>query len=173
MAEKLVGCVGKYGAFSTLDEDADGYYIIKFTSEPYTLQEDRMLTEFTPAIKVKAGELVCDAEYYNKVAGAQLWYTPMEGEARETLARVQQVIAADLALAPISEENKLPPGMNKKKKAEATKKKAVRVDPKEHEVMLDEISRREALEFDEEGEESEDDSEDEESSDEEEGEEDA
>ena len=27
---------------------------------------------------IKAGELVCDAEYYNKVPGASLWYTPTQ-----------------------------------------------------------------------------------------------
>ena len=66
----------KYGAFSTLDEDADGYYIVQWTSTPYTLQEDMELKEYTPAIRIKAGELVCDAVYYNKVAGARGWYTP-------------------------------------------------------------------------------------------------
>eukprot|EP00966_Prymnesium_polylepis_P105434 2441600-Prymnesium_polylepis.1 len=74
-----------YGTFSTLDEDADGYYLVMFTSVPYALQEDVELTEYTPAIKIKAGELVCDAEYFNKVPGAQLWYTAMQGEQRKTL----------------------------------------------------------------------------------------
>jgi len=40
--------------------------------------------------------------------------------------------------------------MNRKKKAEATKKKAVRVDPDEHEEIIDEINRREVLEHEEE-----------------------
>jgi len=38
--------VGGYGALAT--EDADGYYIFKWTSEPYTQQEDVELTQFTP-----------------------------------------------------------------------------------------------------------------------------
>jgi len=38
----------QYGAFSTEDEDADGYYIVKWTSDPYTLQEDVELPEYTP-----------------------------------------------------------------------------------------------------------------------------
>ena len=43
---------------------------------PYTLQEDKELKEYTPAIRIKAGELVCDAEYFNKVAGARGWWLP-------------------------------------------------------------------------------------------------
>uniref|UniRef100_A0A7S0L856 Uncharacterized protein n=1 Tax=Coccolithus braarudii TaxID=221442 RepID=A0A7S0L856_9EUKA len=71
------------------------------------------------------------------------------GEERKTKVRVKQVVAADQKMAPITDENKLPSGMNKKKKAEATKLGAVRVDPFEHEMMLDEIHRREVLEHDE------------------------
>ena len=110
----------QYGAFSTLDEDADGYYVVKWKSEPYTLQEDEELKEYTPAIVLKAGALVCDAEYFNKVPGASLWYTPMQGEQRKTKVRMQQVVAADLKVAPISDENKLPAGMNRKNKKDDT-----------------------------------------------------
>eukprot|EP00966_Prymnesium_polylepis_P040461 938906-Prymnesium_polylepis.1 len=46
--------------------------------------------EYTPAIHIKAGEHVVDGEFMNKVPGAQLWYTPMEGEARKTVVRVKQ-----------------------------------------------------------------------------------
>ena len=72
---------------------------------PYTLQEDVELTEYTPAIRIKAGELVCDADYYNKVEGASLWYTPDQGEGRKTVVRMQQVVATDLKLLPISATN--------------------------------------------------------------------
>ena len=67
--------IGKYGVFATLDEDADGYYVVGWTSEPYTLQEDIDLEQYDPPIVIKSGELVCDAEFFNKVPGAKLWYT--------------------------------------------------------------------------------------------------
>ena len=92
---------------------------------------------------------MCDADYYNKVPGASLWYTPDQGEGRKTVVRMQQVVAANLQLAPISDANKLPAGMSKKNKSAATKLKAMRVDPADHEKMLDEINRREVLEHDE------------------------
>ena len=81
MAEPIK--VGGHGAFITLDENADGYYVV-------------------------VGELVCDARYYFKVAGAMGWYTPLFGEKSDTVVRVQQVVAADLKLKPIAADNKLP-----------------------------------------------------------------
>jgi hypothetical protein len=128
---------------------------------------------YTPAIKLKAGELVVDAEYYNKVGGAKLWYTPHTGKDCGTTVRVQQVLAADLTLEPISEDIKLPHGMSKKNKANATKLGAQRVDPEEHEEILEEIDRRTDLEHEEEYDESDEESEgeDEESESEGEGEE--
>lgn len=42
--------LNQFGAFSTEDDDADGYYVVKWTSEPYTLQEDVELAEYTPQV---------------------------------------------------------------------------------------------------------------------------
>eukprot|EP00966_Prymnesium_polylepis_P149338 3450181-Prymnesium_polylepis.1 len=182
MTERLQVALGRqdgpvYGAFSTSDQDADGYYLVQWIGEPYTLQEDEELTEYTPAIWIKAGEAVCKGKYFNKVQGAQLWYTAMEGAAAETetLVRMKHVVAADLKLAPISEVNKLPHGMNKKKKTETTKKKALKIDPLDHERIGDEIIRREAfaLEEEEEDDDSEEEEEEDDEDEEEEGEEDA
>ena len=163
----------QYGAFSTEDEDADGYYIVKWTSDPYTLQEDVELPEYTPAMKIKAGALVCDAEYYNKLPQARLWYTPTKGEERKTLVRMVQVVAADLKLAPISETNALPSNMKKANKNTALKLGAVRLTNEAHEVIQDEIVLRERLELEEVDLESDSESEeDEDEEDEEDGEED-
>eukprot|EP00966_Prymnesium_polylepis_P239845 5546282-Prymnesium_polylepis.1 len=139
--------VGGYGALAT--EDADGYYIFKWTSEPYTQQEDVELTQFTPAIHIKAGELVSAADYYNKVHRSQ-WYTPTEGAGRHTIVRMQQVVAADLKLEPISAENPLPAGLKKSQKQEMTRKSAVKLSKEEDAAILEEIHRREVLEHEEE-----------------------
>ena len=147
MAEKIN--IGGHGAFGTEDENADGYYIVKWTSVPYTLQEDVELTEFTPAIRIKAGELVCDADYYNKVPGARHWYTPTQGEERKTTVRVKQVLAPHLELKPISDENPLPNAMKKGPKAEAKRLGALRIIAADDANILEESARRELLEHDE------------------------
>ena len=48
MAEKIDA--GGVGAFPTEDDDADGYYIVDWTRESYTLQHAVELPEYTPAM---------------------------------------------------------------------------------------------------------------------------
>ena len=117
-----------------------------WTSNPYTLQEDVELTEYTPAMRLEAGALVVDAEYRNKVARANGWYTKPT-EKLKTPVRVQQVVALDLALEPISPKNKLPNTCDKKA---ATKLKAEKLSDEDHEAIMEEICRRDVLEYDEE-----------------------
>ena len=49
-----------YGALSTDDDRTEGYYIVRFVSCAYTLQED---TQTEAGDILKQGELVCDAVY--------------------------------------------------------------------------------------------------------------
>ena len=156
-AEMAAGIrIGKYGAFATLDEDADGYYVVGWTSEPYTLQEDIDLEQYDPPIVIKSGELVCDAEFFNKVPGAKLWYTKTEGEERKVVVRVKQVVASDLTLDAVSSSIKLPTSLPKRTKNALKGKAPRRVDSGEHELILDEICRREVLEHSESDDESSD-----------------
>ena len=79
--------------------------------------------------------------------------------------RMQQVVASCLEMAVISNDNKLPNTCNK---PVATRRGAQRISNDDHEEILDEIARREALEYEEEEEiesEEEDDQEEEESND--------
>jgi hypothetical protein len=78
-AESL--CVEKdnVGAFRTEDPDADGYYLVKWSSQPYRLEESCELTEYHPPLFVPKGELVANAVYLNPVARAPQWYTATGG----------------------------------------------------------------------------------------------
>jgi hypothetical protein len=76
MAETIVE--DGFGAFLTNDPDVEGYYMVKWAGTPYTLQEDVILAEYTPNIKILVGELVCDACYFNPVPRARLWYTILD-----------------------------------------------------------------------------------------------
>ena len=118
-----------------------------------------------------AASALCMVPVHHRV---RTLYTATEGEERKTKVRVQQVVAADLQLEPISETNMLPKGMSKKSKGITTKKNAQKIDKYDHEAILDEICRREAVEQEEELEDpdSEDEDDDADSGEEEEGEED-
>ena len=52
---------GKYGAINTKDTATMGYYVIKFMSEHYTLQEETMCDGKIST----AGELVVKSQYMN------------------------------------------------------------------------------------------------------------
>jgi hypothetical protein len=55
MADEVV--VGKYGAFSTNDERyKEGYYLVEWMDEPFTLQEDIQLHEYDPPARIQSGE---------------------------------------------------------------------------------------------------------------------
>jgi hypothetical protein len=64
----------------------------------------------------------------------------------ETTVHLQQVLAADLTLQPISEENKLPDSCNHRTAAQLGAK---RVSNRDHDLILDEISRSAIMDHEE------------------------
>jgi hypothetical protein len=125
--------VGKVGAFSTDDERyKDGYYLVEWTDEPYTLQEDIQLLEYDPPARIQSGELVGKAKYLEKVPRAKFWYTPT---IYETTVRMKNVLSADVNLLPISAEN-IPRGLGKKAKEDAIKDGAMRKISEEENAHL-------------------------------------
>ena len=62
-----------YDTISVIDKNSDsGYYLVKWTSESYTLQYSQKLGKYF----IKIDELVCDAVYLNPLANFNKWYTP-------------------------------------------------------------------------------------------------
>ena len=59
MNMSLIIMEGKYGAIDSDDSSCHGYYIIKFSSYPYTLQ-----TDFSVDGKfISSSEMVCEGNY--------------------------------------------------------------------------------------------------------------
>ncbi len=130
---------GKMGAIGTADEVALGYYIIKWLSDPYTLQEE--MVEGMSGM-IGAGTMVADALYFNRVERATHWYTQSN---MTTVVEVRYVLLTGFQLQPISETNKLPTTCNRR---EAVQKKAVKVTLLDHEVIMEEAGKRNRLEYD-------------------------
>jgi hypothetical protein len=116
-----------------------GYYLVKWLSKPYALQEDT-LDGMSGTIGV--GTMVVDAIYFNRVERAPHWYT-QSGET--TVAEERYVLQTGLHLQPISVTNKLPMACQRR---EATQKKAVKVTFQDHEAIMEEASKRNRLEYD-------------------------
>ncbi len=122
---------GEVGAIGTADNAAMSYYVVKWLSKPYTLQEDTDGMSGT----IGAGTMVVTL-YFNRVDGTPHWYA----QSKETLvAEVRYVLLTGLHLLPISKTNKLPTACNRR---EAAQKKAVKVTLLDHEVIMEEAGKR-------------------------------
>ena len=56
----LIAMARKYGAIDTDDSSCHGYYIIKFYSSPYTLQEYLIIDKKV----IYSGEMVCEGTFF-------------------------------------------------------------------------------------------------------------
>ena len=56
----LIIMEGKYGAIDTYDSPCHGYYIISFSSSPYTLQTDL----YIDGQVISSGEMVCEGTFF-------------------------------------------------------------------------------------------------------------
>ena len=143
MADEVV--VGKYGAFSTNDDRyKEGYCLVEWTDEPFTLQEDILLLQYDPPARIQNGELVCKAKYLEKVPRAKFWHTPT---IYETTVRMKNVLSADVTLVPFSAEN-IPRGLSRKGREEAERQGAMRVTEKENEQLRHRITNLDLLDHD-------------------------
>jgi hypothetical protein len=121
--------IGGYGAIVTEDVKADfGYWMIEWTTEPYTCQD--------------TGRLVCDGYYLNPVPGAPKWWTP--SGAAETIPLVH-IVMADVQMDPIEKGRNMPSSTHVNKK-EMLKNEALRIEEDSHDYIFDEMFRRETLE---------------------------
>mmetsp|Transcript_22912 Transcript_22912/g.76909 ORF Transcript_22912/g.76909 Transcript_22912/m.76909 type:complete len:368 (+) Transcript_22912:205-1308(+) len=141
--DAVCACIeeGKVGALDAKGDD-DGYYLVQWTSAPYGAPEDMTLTDFTPPVQVKQGDMLIDGTYFNAVQGVRFWYTPAVDLTLTAPARF--VVRADVEMHQPGPEVKLPKA-SKKVKKEMLAKGAVRVDATDHEKIMEELRRRDAL----------------------------
>ena len=66
---------GKYGTINTADPTTMGYYVAKFLSKPYKLQDDKKVDNQV----MRAGELIVKAEYINIKKSNTNWYCQQLG----------------------------------------------------------------------------------------------
>ena len=66
-----------YGTMRTVDESTDEYYGVKWTHDPYTLQEDKEMKGYIPLVTTYEGEIVNDVVFLNRVHNAKYLLTPM------------------------------------------------------------------------------------------------
>ena len=140
MAQKIV--IDGFGALPTTDPDYNGYYIVQFKSDPYTLQDDHQLDSGDFILK---GELVVNLVYYNKVPNTTMWHTPSN---IPTVVCLQQVIIPNnFSLKQAAHENELPRRLNSRIRLDAYQKQACNVSEQFHSEIMEEDSRRTVLDY--------------------------
>ncbi len=92
---------------------------------------------------IPVGSMVVDGLYFNRVQQAPLWYTP-SGDT--TVVEVKYVLRTGLQLQPISTTNALP---NAWARVEAMRKKAIKVSALDHEAIMEEATKHDRLEYEE------------------------
>ena len=145
MNERIL--IGTFGAMRTDDEATQGYYLVKWITEPYTIQEDILMKGVEPPQTAFAGEIICDALFWNPVPGAVDWYTSMRKKEGMVMIRLKQVLVTGLTMMEISERNMLPKTCNRK---EATNQGAMKINDDDVKEIIEGVYRRDKFdkEFD-------------------------
>ena len=133
----------QFGAIHTEDPKTDGYYIVQFISDPYTLQEDTV----EDGVTIANGVLVCDARYFSPVQLGDCWYTlPKDGDI-ETTVLLRTVIKANLSLHFVTHPNQLPVKLRGLTKEDCQNMLPFLLPDNIHDNILDEKVRREQHEY--------------------------
>ena len=138
--------IGGVGAISTSDETvSNGYYLFEFTSLPYTDQnhdDDKDDDCLDGCISLK-----CEGKWMYKLPGAKDWYyTPPISEKHGLVdIDVVNVVLSEVVMEELSATNK---PTRRNANAEAGRMNAKRMSKESHDFIVDEIVRREALEYD-------------------------
>ena len=83
--------IGDTAAYNVDDENADGFYIVKWDTEPY--------------VDDTTGQLMCDAHYYDNPPRCRSVYCLVD---LPVTVRVQHVMATNIVMEKITDTKKLP-----------------------------------------------------------------
>ena len=138
--------IGSVGAVCTSDGDAVfGYYLFEFMSLPYTDQnhdgyEDDDIIDGCISLK-------CEGRWMYELPGTKDWYytPPLSEQHGVDSIDVVNVVLSEVVMEELSATNK---PTRRNANAQAGERNAKRMSKESHDFIVDEIVRREALEYD-------------------------
>ena len=136
MSERIL--IGTFGAMSTNDETTQGYCAVKWMTEPYTVEEDTVMKGVERQQSTLAGEIICDAVFWNPLSNVINWYTPMSKREGLVMIRLMQVLITGMTMKMISDKNMLPNKCNKK---QATNQGSMKIDNDDVCEIIEEVYR--------------------------------
>lgn len=98
MKERIVD--GKIGAFETVDEDYDGFYLVQWIGQPFELEETTCLEGFDNEWAA-AGSVVCRARFLEHVGGSGNWWYFPEVDL-PVVVPVSKTLSADVLLEEVA-----------------------------------------------------------------------
>ena len=131
--------IGHFGAMRTNDEATQGYYLLKWITESYTIQEDTIMMGVEPQQSAFAGEIIYDAVFWNPFPNAIYWYIPMCKKEGLRMIRLKQVLITGVTVKMISDNNML---SNKCNKKQATNQGATKIGDDDVCEIIEEVYRR-------------------------------
>ena len=87
---------------------------MKWITSPYAVQEDTVMLGVESQQSYFAGEIICDAVFWNPVPNAIDWYILMCKREGLVIIRLKQLLITSLTMKMISDNNMLPNKCNKK-----------------------------------------------------------
>jgi hypothetical protein len=132
-----------YGAVNTEDPQTDGFYIVKFISSPYTLQNDVEVN----GDRISSGTLVCDAEYLSPAFKGSNWYVTPIGNIVSVVVEMSKVLISNIDVELATERSQLDRNLKVLTSSEILSKKPFRLSDNDRKNIIDEIRRREAMEY--------------------------
>ena len=139
--------VGNYGAIPTTDPSAlSGYYIFCFRSVGYVLQHGIS----TNSERIPSGELVCEITWLNPVPNSSRLYSHglKDDESLNSIIRIQHIVNENVKYSFITSRDVLPKHMYPMF-ASLTAKNTIIIDNDCHDMILEEITAREHLDYEE------------------------
>ena len=135
---------GKYGAINTTDTYNNGFYVIMFTSGAYTLQEN---TTINGQILI-AGELVVNEKYLCSMQVDTNWYWHQQSKHHVITVPTRTILHPQLEGDAITDFHSIPTSIYSRTQAQkAISRQPICLTDSDYDYILEEIGRRDKIEF--------------------------
>ena len=149
---------GKYGAIGTNDSREVGYYVVRFLSPPYTLQANKVVDGKI----LHKGEQVADACYLESMKSKTLWYFETKGTSQLVTVAMKTTVHPNLSCYIARSTHHIPHTLCDRNEAiNAMTRKPILLTQEDHDMIMDEIERRDRIDYEQHIESDEDSSDDE------------
>ena len=135
---------GNYGAINEIDMTTIVYYVIKFLSWAYTLQEDKICDG-----KISTSdELVFREQYINCIKDINKFYWEQTQQQQNIIVPTRRIVHPCLDIIILTEVKQTPKrACNRHQSCKAIKRHLIHLTDSDHYFILDEIKRRDTIKY--------------------------